>query len=182
MKLRIQHAQLSDPHQASATVEIVDSYARGPGGQNAPLDDLAKNNMVEGLSDHPMARVYLAFADDRAVGVAICMWGFSTFAGKPSVNVHDLAVLPEFQNRGIGRALLDEVEREARERGCCKVTLPRISIETQDLDLGIRRHSLSRSLSSSGPPSINSAECAMALAQTHAPPPRCLIWSFVISS
>ncbi len=133
MKLRIQEADLSDPQHASAIVEIVDSYARGPGGQNSPLDDLARDNMAKGLSDHPMATVYLAFADDRAVGVAVCVWSFSTFAGKPIVNIHDLAVLPDFQNRGIGRALLDTVEREARERGCCKVTL-----EVQDSNSGAK--------------------------------------------
>ncbi len=134
MKLRIQEADLSDPEHASAIVEIVDSYARGPGGQNAPLDDLARDNMARGLSDHPMATVYLAFADDRAVGVAVCLWGFSTFAAKPTVNIHDLAVLPDFRNRGIGRALLDKVEREARERGCCRVTL-----EVHDSNSGAKK-------------------------------------------
>lgn len=134
MKLRIQEADLSDPKHASAIVEIVDSYARGPGGQNAPLDDHARDSMAKGLADHPMATVYLAFADDCAVGVSVCVWSFSTFVGKPTVNIHDLAVLPDFRSRGIGRALLDNVEREARERGCCRVTL-----EVHDTNTGAKR-------------------------------------------
>jgi ribosomal protein S18 acetylase RimI-like enzyme len=134
MKLSIKEADLSDPEHASATVEIIDSYARGPGGQNAKLSDLARTNMVKGLSDHPMATVFLAFVDDRAVGVAVSVWSFSTFAGKPSVNVHDLAVLPDFQSQGIGRALLDRVEEEARARDCCKVTL-----EVHDSNSGAKR-------------------------------------------
>jgi ribosomal protein S18 acetylase RimI-like enzyme len=134
MQMRIEEANLDDPDDASAVVEIIDSYARGPGGQNAPLADHAQCNLVKGLAEHPMATVFLAFVDDRAVGVAVCVWSFSTFAGKPSVNVHDLAVLPGFQNQGIGRSLLDKVEQEARDRGCCKVTL-----EVHDSNSGAKR-------------------------------------------
>lgn len=132
--LRIQQANLADPNHVSATVALVDSYARGPGGQNAPLSELARSNMGTGLSEHPMATVLLAFLDERAVGVAICVWGFSTFAGKPSVNICDFAVLPEFRNKGVGRALLEEVETRARLRGCCKLTL-----EVHDSNDGAKR-------------------------------------------
>jgi ribosomal protein S18 acetylase RimI-like enzyme len=39
------------------------------------------------------------------------------------VNLHDLAVLPSHQSRGVGGRLLDEVARRARALGACKVTL-----------------------------------------------------------
>jgi ribosomal protein S18 acetylase RimI-like enzyme len=39
------------------------------------------------------------------------------------VNVHDLAVLPAHRGAGVGRRLLEAVERKARALGCCKVTL-----------------------------------------------------------
>jgi ribosomal protein S18 acetylase RimI-like enzyme len=60
---------------------------------------------------------------DRVVGVAVCFWGFSTFGGAPTVNLHDFSVLPEVQGKGVGTALLVELERRARQRGCCKMTL-----------------------------------------------------------
>jgi ribosomal protein S18 acetylase RimI-like enzyme len=132
--LRIQEADLSDPQHASATVELIDSYARGPGGQNAPLTEVARENMATGLHDHPMACVLLAFVDERPVGVAICIWGFSTFAGRPTVNIGDFAVHPDSQDQGIGRALLDEVEVRARLRDCCKMTL-----EVHDTNEGAKR-------------------------------------------
>jgi ribosomal protein S18 acetylase RimI-like enzyme len=47
---------------------------------------------------------------------------------------NDLAVLPEFQSRGLGTRLLDEVERRARARGCCKITL-----EVHETNHGARR-------------------------------------------
>jgi len=81
-----------------------------------------------------MAMVLLAFVDGRAVGTAVCVWSFSTFAGRPSINIHDFAVLPEFRGQGVGRALLGEVERRARERDCCKITL-----EVHDTNEGAKR-------------------------------------------
>jgi len=123
MTLRIQLADLDDTSHASAVVELIDGYARGPGGQNAPLDDAARGALTAGLRDHPMAHVFLAWRGDRAVGVAVCVQGFSTFAGRASLNIHDLAVADTFQGQGIGEALLDHVVADARTRGCCKVTL-----------------------------------------------------------
>lgn len=65
----------------------------------------------------------LAIEGDRAVGVAVCFQGFSTFQARPPINIHDLAVLPGSRGRGVGKALLSAAEHEARRRGCCKLTL-----------------------------------------------------------
>jgi ribosomal protein S18 acetylase RimI-like enzyme len=119
----VREADLSDPAQAEALVRIIDSYARGPGGQNAPLPEAARAAMAPGLAAHPAAFALLAWHQGEAVGAAVCVWGFSTFAGRPSLNVHDLAVLPEHQGHGIGRALLEEAERRAHAEGSAKLTL-----------------------------------------------------------
>jgi ribosomal protein S18 acetylase RimI-like enzyme len=70
----------------------------------------------------------------EAVGVAVCFVGFSTFKARPLLNIHDLAVIPTHRGRGVGRKLLDAVERKARERGCCSVTL-----EVLEKNVGARR-------------------------------------------
>lgn len=119
----IREADLSDPDQARALVEIIDCYARGAGGQNAPLSPEARAAMAPGLRAHPAAFALLAWRGSEAVGAAVCVWGFSTFSGRPSLNVHDLAVLPEHRGHGVGRALLEEVERRARARDSSKLTL-----------------------------------------------------------
>lgn len=134
MKLRIAEADLESAAEIDALTEILDSYARGPGGQNEAISDGARANLGQGLQEQCRATVLLAYVDDRAVGTAVCLWGFSTFAGKPTLNIHDLAVLPSFQGRGIGNALLAEVERRARERGCAKLTL-----EVHDTNAGAKR-------------------------------------------
>ena len=51
------------------------------------------------------------------------MVGFSSFRGKPLINIHDVAVSPAARGQGIGRKLLAAVETEARSLGCGKVTL-----------------------------------------------------------
>jgi ribosomal protein S18 acetylase RimI-like enzyme len=79
--------------------------------------------LPEGLRDHPAALALLAFVERRAVGVAVCFVGFSTFQARALLNIHDLAVVPEWRGRGIGRALLEAVEAEAKRRGCGKLTL-----------------------------------------------------------
>jgi ribosomal protein S18 acetylase RimI-like enzyme len=123
MSIVIEEADLAQPPTAASLVEIIDSYARGPGGQNAPLSAHARAAMADGIRSNPSAMVLLARDGDEAVGAAVCVWGFSTFAGRPMINIHDIAVLPERQGAGIGRALIEEVEKRARQRDCCKITL-----------------------------------------------------------
>ncbi|MEO8466498.1 MAG: GNAT family N-acetyltransferase [Gammaproteobacteria bacterium] len=65
----------------------------------------------------------LAFVDDAAIGIAVCFVGFSTFRARPLLNVHDLAVLPQYRGKGAGRALLQAAEDHARHNGCCRLTL-----------------------------------------------------------
>ena len=52
-----------------------------------------------------------------------CIEGFSTFACRPLVNVHDVVVAASHRGRGVGAQMLAEVERLARARGACKLTL-----------------------------------------------------------
>jgi len=134
MPIEIRTADLSDEADGRAVVTIIDSYARGPGGQNETLSEAARARLVPGLRDHPAAFVLLAFRAGEPAGIAVCVWGFSTFAGKPLVNIHDLAVLPEHRGAGIGGELLAEVARRANERGAGKVTL-----EVHDTNHGAKR-------------------------------------------
>lgn len=123
MSLEIRDADLADPTDASAIVEIVNAYALDPFGGEAPLPRDVQARLVDGLRAHPTTLVLLALVDGRPVGVAVCFFGFSTFRARPLLNVHDLAVLASHRGQGVGRALLAAVEARARARGCCKITL-----------------------------------------------------------
>jgi ribosomal protein S18 acetylase RimI-like enzyme len=134
MNVTIREADLTSAADGDAIVEILNSYASDPIGGGQSLSDDVRARIPPGLRDHPTATVFLAFVDEHAVGVAVCFWGFSTFQGRPLLNVHDLAVVPDYRGRGIGRALLKAVEAAAMQRGCCKITL-----EVQDANVGARR-------------------------------------------
>jgi GNAT superfamily N-acetyltransferase len=134
MALLICDADYADPVHARGIVDVLDSYARDPRGGSRPLAEDVRARLVPALRDHPTALVVLALADADPIGVAVCFLGFSTFAARPLVNVHDLAVLPEHRGKGVGRALLTGVEQRARARGCCKLTL-----EVQDDNEPARR-------------------------------------------
>ena len=98
----------------------------GIGCLNASVSWLAARvleQLAPGLRRQPGTLVFLPWLDRRAVGVAVCMTGFSTFTAKPLINIHDLAVTADYRGRGVGRLLLKAVEAKARELGCGKVTL-----------------------------------------------------------
>jgi ribosomal protein S18 acetylase RimI-like enzyme len=65
----------------------------------------------------------LAWVGDECVGMTNCLWGYSTFAAQPLVNIHDLGVQKEYRGMGISTALLSAVETHASSRNACKVTL-----------------------------------------------------------
>lgn len=116
-------ADLHNRHHGEALVSLLDQYARGEMGGGAALPDEVKLNLVQALAARSYAHVLLAWVDDQPVGVVTCFEGFSTFACRPLLNIHDIAVHPAHRSRGIGKQLLAAVERLARELDCCKLTL-----------------------------------------------------------
>jgi ribosomal protein S18 acetylase RimI-like enzyme len=123
MEWIIREADLASAEDCAGIVDVLDSYASDPIGGGEPLTPEVRARLPPGLRRHPTTIVWLAVANDRPVGVAVCFVGFSTFHARPLINIHDLAIVPEWRGRGIGRALLAAVERTARSRDCCKLTL-----------------------------------------------------------
>jgi len=123
MNFHVRPADLDDARDAGSVVALLDSYAREPVGLSKPLPHDVRERLIPALKDIANARVWLALDGDAAVGIAVCFVGFSTFRAKPLLNIHDLAVLPEYRGKGAGRALLQAAEDYARREGCCRLTL-----------------------------------------------------------
>jgi len=115
----ILQADLSRPDHQAAVVAITAAYALDRMANGAPLPPDVLERLIPGLRAHPTTLVFLAAVGGQFVGLATCFVGFSTFAARPIVNLHDLCVLDSHR----GRAFLRAVEQAAVERACAKVTL-----------------------------------------------------------
>ena len=92
-------------------VDLLDDYARDLFGGLEPLSDYTRTNIVDKLAALPIAHVFLAKVNNEYCGLTICFEGFSTFACKPLINVHDMYVKPAYRGRGVASSLLFTVGR-----------------------------------------------------------------------
>jgi ribosomal protein S18 acetylase RimI-like enzyme len=129
--LQIRPTDLTDPRQATAFVHLLEHYARDPMGGGAGLSGFARAHVVERLATRPGFVGFMAWAGEAdgmgAVGLINCFEGFSTFAARPLLNIHDIVVRDGHRAAGIGQALLRAAEDAARARDCCKLTLEVLS-------------------------------------------------------
>lgn len=121
--MTILEADLTRPDHQAAVVALTAAYGADPAGNGEPLAGDVLDRLIPGLRALPTTLILLAYQGDEPVGIANCFVGFSTFKGKPLINIHDLAVLREHRGRGIGKALLTAVFAKAEAMGCCRVTL-----------------------------------------------------------
>jgi len=123
MHIEIQAPDWSRAADRSAVVALLDAYAQGPTGGSKPLTDFVKENLCAELAKRPTISVLVAWIAGEPVGLCIANEGFSTFACRPLLNIHDLVTAPAHRGKGVGRALIEGAEKVARQRGCCKLTL-----------------------------------------------------------
>jgi GNAT superfamily N-acetyltransferase len=121
--IEIIEADLSMPAHAEAMVQLMDEYALDPMGGGKGLSDYVKENLPAELAKRKAAHVILAFVDAEPAGLVVCLEGFSTFACKPLLNIHDVIVTFPHRGRGLSRLLLQKAETIALDLGCCKLTL-----------------------------------------------------------
>jgi GNAT superfamily N-acetyltransferase len=116
-------ADLLNPCHGAAIVRLLNEYAQDDMGGNCELSHFVKQNLVTELRKRHGVYVILAYYDDHPAGLSICFEGFSTFACKPLLNIHDFMVSKKYRGLGISKQLLSKAEAIARSLGCCKLTL-----------------------------------------------------------
>lgn len=121
--VEIQLACLDKPSVLAEVIDLISEYAQDPLGRGKGLDAGERARVAEALPTLTQARVFLARRGSTPVGVAVCFLGFSTFSGWPLLNIHDLCVSQSQRAQGVGRLLLQAVERYATSVGCRKLTL-----------------------------------------------------------
>ncbi len=72
----------------------------------------------EWIFEKKKAEVLFVCDGEREVGFALFFHNFSTFLGRAGIYLEDLFVLPEYRNKGYGKALLQKLAQITVERGC----------------------------------------------------------------
>jgi ribosomal protein S18 acetylase RimI-like enzyme len=80
------------------------------------------------------ARVLLAFRGGEPAGYAVYLFTYSTFAAKPLLYLEDLFVRPAHRGAGVGRSLIAELARVARENKCARIELSVLDWNTSAIE------------------------------------------------
>jgi len=110
----IRSARIEDVPIILQLIRDLATYERAPDEVTATEEQLV--DVLFG--ERPAAEVLLAFEEDSPVGFAVYFYNFSTWLGRPGLSLEDLFVKPEQRGKGYGRALLVELAKIARDRGC----------------------------------------------------------------
>ena len=111
---QIRPARVEDVSIILELIRDLATYERAPDKVTATEEQLA--DVLFG--EQPAAEVLLAFEGESPVGFAVYFYNFSTWLGRPGLYLEDLFVKPEKRGKGYGRALLVELAKIARDRGC----------------------------------------------------------------
>lgn len=123
----IVQADLTNEEHANAYLTMMSHYARDPMGGGEDLSDFAKQNLVSTLLKRNDVVILLVFKEDKPAALLTAIEGFSTFACKPLFNIHDVAVFKDFRGLGLTTLLFAEIEKIAKQRDYCKITLEVLS-------------------------------------------------------
>jgi len=111
---RIRPAGVDDVPVILELIRDLATYERAPDEVTATEEQLV--DVLFG--ERRAAEVLLAFEGESPVGFAVYFYNFSTWLGRPGLYLEDLFVKPEKRGKGYGRALLVELGKIARDRGC----------------------------------------------------------------
>jgi GNAT superfamily N-acetyltransferase len=111
---QIRPARVEDVPVILQLIRDLATYERAPDEVTATEEQLV--DVLFG--ERPAAEVLLAFEGKSPVGFAVYFYNFSTWLGRSGLYLEDLFVNPEKRGNGYGRALLVELAKIARDRGC----------------------------------------------------------------
>ena len=123
MSIEIIECDFRNLDHRESFVILLNEYIKGDMGTGEIIKGPRKKKILDELSDHPSRLVFFALCEEIYVGMVVCFWGYSTFRVCPLLNIHDLIVLPAYRQNGIGRKLIEAVEKKAHLFGCGKITL-----------------------------------------------------------
>ena len=121
LKLEVIPADLGDTVQCGHIIRLLDLLAQDACSGGAPLPAKARENIISEFYVRPFIRTFIAYANERCVGLCVVIESFNTFACAPVVTIHNLFVQHDWRSRGIGMLLLRSAATLARNIGACKL-------------------------------------------------------------
>ena len=104
---------------------LLHAMIRSLADSHGQLDHLeATPRMLEAAlaEPHGVVGCLIAEADGAPAGYAFWHRSFSTFRGRSTIHLEDIAVLPDFQRHGIGRALMRAMAALAVREGYASIS------------------------------------------------------------
>ena len=123
MTVEIIQANYQNQSHCKDLLFLLNAYAEDPMGGNEPLSEYTQEHLISQLQSRKNVFSLLCYVDGNPAAICNCVEGFSTFKAKPLLNIHDMGVLPKYRGQGLSQKLMDEVEKIAVAKGCCKITL-----------------------------------------------------------
>lgn len=114
MSLEIRKAARDDASSILGLINRIAEYEKLT-HQVEATEELILKNM---FGEIPYAHCYLADWNGELAGYALYFFNFSTFLAKPGLYLEDLFVNPGFRGKGIGKALILTLAKEAAAKDC----------------------------------------------------------------
>ncbi|MBN2442989.1 MAG: GNAT family N-acetyltransferase [Spirochaetales bacterium] len=112
-----------DVKQLEDMIIVLESYMKDPMGAASSYTGIMKERLIRDLLQCSNLALFLGYSGSNIAGTAVCFIVYSTFLAKPALNIHDLAVLPDFRKKGLGRQLLQTVETFSLSENMGRITL-----------------------------------------------------------
>lgn len=119
----LERCDFSQTTHRQAFCALLRHYMEDPMGDYTPHTEAQERQLMEDLSAHPTATVYLFKVEEHYVGLATTFMNYSTFKRQPYLYLHDVVIHHSARGQGWGKLLVEQLIDAARAAGCCKVTL-----------------------------------------------------------
>ncbi len=116
--LAVRRAHRGDVQLIVQLIRELAEYEREPDAAMATEQDLLRDGFD---TPAPLFHCLIAEWEKEPAGFALFFMNYSTWHGRPGIHLEDLFVRAHLRGRGIGKALLKAVAREAVERGCTRL-------------------------------------------------------------
>lgn len=128
--IRIRNAEIKDIQTIIRLIKDLSVYEK-LSHQFINTEELIKKYL---FGEKKFAEVLIADFNERPVGFALFFHNYSTFVGKPGIYLEDLFVQPEMRGKGIGKKLILELVKIAKERNCGRVEWSVLNWNTSAID------------------------------------------------